>query len=70
MQPPTPSHLETLARKTDDWFRRASAALLSLPNRRQQIEQSQPLALGDRGEPTIRRILLVAVLLARVATHQ
>ena len=29
MQPPTPSHLRTLARKTDDWFRRASAALLS-----------------------------------------
>ena len=29
MQPPTPSHLGTLARKTDDWFRRASAALLS-----------------------------------------
>jgi Fe-S-cluster containining protein len=29
MQPPTPSHLSTLARKTDDWFRRASAALLS-----------------------------------------
>ena len=28
MQPPTPSHLRTLARKTDDWFRRASAALL------------------------------------------
>jgi len=29
MQPPRPSHLTTLARKTDDWFRRASAALLS-----------------------------------------
>ena len=29
MQPPTPSHVTTLARKTDDWFRRASAALLS-----------------------------------------
>src|SRR4029078_9787022 len=29
MQPPTPSHLGTLARKTDDWFRRASAALLN-----------------------------------------
>jgi len=29
MQPPPPSHLGTLARKTDDWFRRASAALLS-----------------------------------------
>jgi len=29
MQPQTPSHLRTLARKTDDWFRRASAALLS-----------------------------------------
>ena len=29
MQPPGPSHHTTLARKTDDWFRRASAALLS-----------------------------------------
>jgi Fe-S-cluster containining protein len=29
MQPPPSSHLRTLARKTDDWFRRASAALLS-----------------------------------------
>ena len=29
MQPQTPSHLTTLARKTDDWFRRASAVLLS-----------------------------------------
>jgi hypothetical protein len=29
MQPPRPSHRTTLARKTDDWFRRASAALLS-----------------------------------------
>jgi Fe-S-cluster containining protein len=29
MQPPTPSHVTTLATKTDDWFRRASAALLS-----------------------------------------
>jgi Fe-S-cluster containining protein len=29
MQPPTPSHVKTLARKTDDWFRRARAALLS-----------------------------------------
>ena len=29
MRAPTPSQLTTLARKTDDWFRRASAALLS-----------------------------------------
>jgi Fe-S-cluster containining protein len=29
MQPPTPSHFTTLARKTDDWFRRARAVLLS-----------------------------------------
>lgn len=29
MQPQTPSHLTRLARKTDDWFRRASAAHLS-----------------------------------------
>ena len=29
MPPPTPSHTSTLASKTDDWFRRASAALLS-----------------------------------------
>lgn len=29
MLPPTPSRLTRLARKTDDWFRRASAALLS-----------------------------------------
>ena len=29
MRPPTPSHLTTLAGKTDDWFRRATAALLS-----------------------------------------
>ena len=29
MQPPTPSHLTRLARKTDDWFHRANAALLS-----------------------------------------
>ena len=28
MQPPTPLHLTTLARKTDDWFRRANATLL------------------------------------------
>jgi Fe-S-cluster containining protein len=29
MQPPSPSHLTALAGKTDDWFRRARAALLS-----------------------------------------
>jgi Fe-S-cluster containining protein len=29
MQPPTPSRATTLARKTDDWFRRARAALLN-----------------------------------------
>ena len=29
MQPPTPSPLTPLARKTDDWFRRANAAFLS-----------------------------------------
>jgi Fe-S-cluster containining protein len=29
MRPPMPSPLTTLARKTDDWFRRANAALLS-----------------------------------------
>jgi Fe-S-cluster containining protein len=29
MRPPTPAHLGTLARKTDDWFKRAAAALLS-----------------------------------------
>jgi Fe-S-cluster containining protein len=29
MQPPAPSHATTLAKKTDDWFRRARAALLN-----------------------------------------
>jgi Fe-S-cluster containining protein len=29
MEPPTPSHATTLARKTDDWFQRARAALLN-----------------------------------------
>ncbi|HEY7533901.1 MAG TPA: YkgJ family cysteine cluster protein [Nitrospiraceae bacterium] len=29
MRPPLPSHLTALARKTDDWFRRANASLLS-----------------------------------------
>lgn len=29
MPPPTPSHTARLANKTDDWFRRANAALLS-----------------------------------------
>jgi Fe-S-cluster containining protein len=29
MRPSTPSHLTTLPRKTDDWFRRANATLLS-----------------------------------------
>lgn len=29
MPPPVPSHLVTFAGKTDDWFRRASASLLS-----------------------------------------
>ena len=29
MQPPPPSPLTTLAEKTDDWFRRANAALFT-----------------------------------------